>query len=105
MRNTVVRSRENFSDEGGVIESGDQWVGQRKARYYNSNNDSKTKLRQALKNMVNQEKKHGTVLKKTVHLKLEAKLKENWNVERSRYHGGDLRVRRSVQWRISRSCD
>ena len=44
----------------------------------------------ALKNVANQEKKHGTVLNKTVRLKLEAKLKENWNVERSRYHGGDL---------------
>jgi hypothetical protein len=26
----------------------------------------------------------------TVCLKLEAELKENWNVERLRYHGGDL---------------
>jgi hypothetical protein len=62
---------------------------------------AKQKLRDAfLKNVVNQEKKHGTVLNKTVCLKLEAKLKENWNVERSRYHGGDLKgpaVRRLME--------
>jgi hypothetical protein len=51
---------------------------------------AKKKVRVALKNLVNQEKKHGTVLNKTVRLLLEAKLKEGWNVERSRYHGGDL---------------
>ncbi len=61
---------------------------------------AKKKLRDALKNVENQEKKHGTVLNKTVCLKLEAKIKENWNVERSRYHGGDLEgpaVRRLIE--------
>jgi hypothetical protein len=51
---------------------------------------AKKKLRVALKNTAKMEKKHGTVLDKTVRLLLEAKLKENWNIERSRYHGGDL---------------
>jgi hypothetical protein len=46
-------------------------------------NTAKKTLREALKNVVNLEKKHGIVLNKTICLLLEAKLKENWNVEDS----------------------
>jgi hypothetical protein len=51
---------------------------------------AKKKLRETLNNTVSTEKKHGTVLKKTVQLLLEAKLKESWNIECSRYHGRNL---------------
>jgi hypothetical protein len=48
---------------------------------------AKKTIKEAVKNMINQEKKNWTVLKKTVtSLLLEARLRENWNVECSQYY-------------------